>query len=288
VKYNIKEENKIKLTILIDNNTIIDRYFLAEPGLSFYIEEDDKKILFDVGYSNAFLINAQKMRINLLDSDYVVISHGHLDHTWGLPHLINLITEAVIEKQPCKKAELVAHPDAFSLKIIPEIGPIGSIVSVDMLNHYFSLKLSQKPRWLTPNVVFLGEIPRKYDFEAKNPIGKTMKEGEEIDDYLIDDTAIAVRSSRGLIVITGCSHAGICNIVEYARQICQEDKVYDIIGGFHLLDPSQEQIENTVKYLENLNPDRIHACHCVDLPSKIALSRVANLVEVGSGIVIEY
>lgn len=73
----------MKLTVLVDNNTFVDEYLIGEPGVSYYIECDGKKILFDLGYSDVFLKNAQTLKIDLSDIDDLVISHGHNDHTWG-------------------------------------------------------------------------------------------------------------------------------------------------------------------------------------------------------------
>lgn len=95
-------------------------------------------------------------------------------------------------------------------------------------------------------------------------------------------------SSGGLVIVTGCSHAGICNIVEQARRVCGEDRVIDIIGGFHLLEPSREQLQRTLEYMESLCPAAVHACHCTDLASKIALSQVVDLREVGVGLSLDY
>ena len=280
----------MKLTVLVDNNTLIDRYFYGEPGISYFIVDEDKRILFDVGYSDVFIRNAQKMNIDLLNIDFLVLSHGHLDHTWGLDPLIRIYTEAVLENIPHKKPTLVAHPLTFLTKTVNGLGEIGSIISEEKLSKHFNIKLSKDPVWLTENLIFLGEIERKNDFEAKSPIGKIVKPNFEFgeDDYLMDDSALVYKSSGGLVIITSCSHAGICNIVEYAKKICEDNRIIDIVGGFHLLNPSEEQLQGTLEYMKKLQPNEVHACHCTDLNSKIALSQVANLKEVGVGLKLEY
>lgn len=88
--------------------------------------------------------------------------------------------------------------------------------------------------------------------------------------------------------ITGCSHSGICNIVEYAKKVCNEEDVDNIIGGFHLLKPSDEQLSCTLEYLKKLKPNEVHACHCTDLHSKIALAKAVKLSEVGVGLTLEF
>ena len=278
----------MKLTVLIDNNTLIDRYFLAEPGVSYLIEDEGKKILFDVGYSDAFIKNARKLSIGLLDFDFVVLSHGHLDHTWGLVPLVRLYTEAKMENLPVKKPTLVTHQETLSSRRLDDLAEIGSLLEKDKLSGYFDLRWSRKPVYLTERLVFLGEIEKINGFEAKNPMGRILEGGVEKDDFLLDDSALAYKSSEGLVIITGCSHAGICNIIEYARKVCGEDRVLDIVGGFHLLNPSAEQLQGTAEYMKSLRPGSVHACHCTDLNSKIALSRVVDLKEVGVGLKLEY
>ena len=130
-------------------------------------------------------------------------------------------------------------------------------------------------------MVFLGEIERKNTFKAKKSIGKVIKDDFEEDDYLIDDSALVYRSLKGLVIITACSHSGICNIVGYAKKICMDDRIIDIVGGFHLLSPGREQLEGTLKYLRKIKPHEVHAYHCTGLKSKIALSKVVNLKEAG-------
>jgi 7,8-dihydropterin-6-yl-methyl-4-(beta-D-ribofuranosyl)aminobenzene 5'-phosphate synthase len=284
----IPRRTMMKLTILVDNNTLIDRYFYAEPGVSYFIEDEGKRILFDVGYSDVFIRNAQKMNINLLDMDFVVLSHGHLDHTWGLDPLIRLYTEAKIEEIDHKKPTLIAHPLTLLTKTLNGLEEIGSTLSEEKLSQHFQVKLSKEPVWLTERLVFLGEIERKNDFEAKKPIGKIITDDLEEDDYLVDDSVLVYKSSRGLVIITGCSHAGICNIVEYAQEICEGESVIDIVGGLHLLNPPEEQLQGTLDYMKALQPTEVHACHCTDLNSKIALSKIVNLKEVGVGLTLEY
>ncbi|TQD27669.1 MBL fold metallo-hydrolase [Methanolobus vulcani] len=278
----------MKLTVLIDNNTLIDRYFLGEPGVSYLIEADDKKILFDTGYSDAFIRNAQKTNINLLDVDHIVLSHAHLDHTWGLDPLIKLYTEAQIENLEHSEPDLIAHPLIFNSRTYPGIPEIGTLLSADKVSRIFRLRLSSEPLWLTENVVFLGEIPRIFDFEQDLPESKIIIDGKESDDELLDDTALAIKTKNGLVIVTGCSHSGICNIIEYAKEVCNEENIVDIIGGFHLLNPPETKIKGTVDYFQNLKATEVHACHCTDLESKIALSAVCNLKEVGCGLQLGY
>ena len=135
----------MKLTVLIDNNTIIDRYFLGEPGVSYYIEDENVKILFDVGYSDAFLINAYKMGIDLRTINYIVLSHGHIDHTWGLYPLVKLFTEAIIENQKISEPRLIGHPSVFDSRWIGPIPEIGSLLSRKKIARHFKLQLSENP-----------------------------------------------------------------------------------------------------------------------------------------------
>jgi len=278
----------MKLTVLLDNNTLIGRYLLGEPGLSLFIEADGQKLLLDCGYSDAFIRNAQKLDINLLDLDAVVLSHAHLDHTWGLIPLIQLQTEARIRKLEVKVPDLVAHPAVFATRKSRRVPEIGSLMDADKLSNHFNLQLSREPVQITENLFFLGEIERANTFEAQRPLGTIVDGDSEAPDTLMDDTALVYKTHEGLVIITGCSHSGICNIVDAARKLCDEQRVVDIIGGFHLLKPAEEQLQGTINYLNSVNPDQLHACHCTDLQSKIALAQTLPVKEVGVGMVLEY
>lgn len=278
----------MKLTVLVDNNTIIDRYFYGEPGVSYFIQEDDISILFDLGYSDIFIKNAYKMGISLNNLDFTIFSHGHNDHTWGLFQLIKFYTEASIEKINCKKPQIIAHPLTFYNKQISEGEQIGSVITEKKLSKYFHMILSKEPVWITDKLVFLGEIERKNHFENKVPIGKIQYNHELIDDYVLDDSALVYKSLKGLIIITGCSHSGICNIIEYSKKVCGDNRVADIIGGLHLLNSPKDLLQCTCDYLRRNNINEIHPGHCTDLKSKIQLSKVTNVNEVGVGLVLEY
>lgn len=278
----------MKLTVLMDNNTLIDRYFIAEPAVSYLIEEGDRKILFDAGYSDAFITNAQKLGIDLLDIDTVVLSHGHQDHTWGLDHLIQYYSEQRWLGKEIPTPQLVAHPDVFMRRSYQSDPEIGSLLKEDTLKNIFEIRYSKEPFEVMKGLTFLGEIERKNAFEAQHSVGEIWREGSNFPDMVLDDSALVYETGAGIVIITGCSHAGICNIIEYARKITGQEKVNDIIGGFHLLNPSKAQMEGTLDYFKILYPDMVHACHCTDLRSKIELSKVINLQEVGVGLRLEF
>ena len=114
----------MKLKVLVDNNTFIDEYYLGEPAVSYYIEDEGAKILFDTGYSDAFIRNAESMNINLEDIDKVIISHGHNDHTGGLEYLVKNIHN--------KDIEIIAHPHCFYKKYF-EGNYIGTPISKEKI-----------------------------------------------------------------------------------------------------------------------------------------------------------
>lgn len=276
----------VQIDILVDNNTLIDRYFRGEPGFSALIQYKGVRVLFDTGYSDLFLANALKMGQDLSDLDHLVLSHSHLDHTWGLDPLIRHLTELGIEGRPFKRPELIGHPEVFSSAGTEEIPEFGCLLPKEKIERHMAVRLSKSPVTLAPGLVFLGEIPRTNDFEGRLTFGT--KPGAEEGDRVMEDSALAAVTAQGLVVITGCAHAGICNTIEYARQICREDRVADVIGGFHLQNTSPAVLAKTVDYFRALGPDRIHACHCTDLNAKIALAGAVQVRETGVGLQLTY
>ncbi len=270
----------MRLTVLMDNTTLIDRYFLAEPAFSVLVEDGDTRVLLDAGYSGAFLGNARRMGLDLLHLDYLVLSHRHLDHTWGLDALNRLYLEAAIEGLPHERPVVVAHPAALDSQSHGPLPEIGAPLDAARLGRQYALELSQGPVWLTERLVFLGAVERGpgsgLDFEDP---------GEH---DLPEDSGLAWIGEKGLVVITGCAHAGVCNTVEHARRVTGVDRVRDVVGGFHLLDAPAARLAATADYLAGLELDALHACHCTDLAAKIALAARTPLKETGVGLRLDY
>ncbi|MDD7402176.1 MAG: MBL fold metallo-hydrolase [Eubacteriales bacterium] len=272
----------LKITVLVDNNALIGKMLLSEPALSMILQDGDKTILFDTGYSDAALKNAHALGFDLTEVDAIALSHGHFDHTVGLFYLMKEMRDRKIDK----KIDLICHPDTFLPKD-NQGGFFGNVLNEPTLGEYFNITMTKEPYQLTDHLTWLGEIERNYDIEEYVPFTTVFKDGEWVDDYLIEDTAIAYTNDEGVAVITGCSHAGICNITDYAKKVTKQEKVLDVIGGFHLLNPSEERMQGTIDYFLDLGVESIAPCHCVDLPSRMTLNESIPVREVGTGTVIE-
>ena len=263
----------MKLTVLVDNNTYIDQYHLGEPALSYYIEDEGTKLLLDVGYSDVFLRNAATLGIDLDGVTTIAISHGHDDHTGGLKPYFEKAHEGLT---------IVAHPEAFKAKF-SETLYLGSPLLEDDLKERCHLVLSKEPVQISKNITFLGEIPQMNSFEKRKPFGMRRVEGVPVHDDVPDDTALVYKSDDGLRIITGCSHSGICNIIEYAKKVCGDDRVIGIIGGLHLVEVT-DQVEKTIDYLRQHQIKDLHACHCTSFTVKAEIHKVIPITEVGVGL----
>lgn len=273
----------MKIRILADNNTIIDRYYLGEPAASFYIQADNRNLLFDAGYSDVFKRNAQVMGIDLSSLDVILISHGHNDHTGGLAYLG--------PDAGFQHVKLVAHPDCFLPKEY-EGEDIGSPMPLREIKERFRYIPAAAPFFVTENCVFLGRIPRINDFECTRPVGmcraneSCRDKGGWRQDFLEDDSALACTTPHGLFIVTGCSHSGICNIVDYAIKVWGDTRILGILGGFHLFDVD-EQLKRTISYLKDKGIGTMYPCHCVSLKVKAKLMEHFHVEEVGVGMEIE-
>ncbi|MDD3251831.1 MAG: MBL fold metallo-hydrolase [Lachnospiraceae bacterium] len=268
----------MKLTVLVDNNTYIDQYYLGEPAVSYFLELDGHRILFDTGYSNAFLKNAKKMQIDLRSVTEIVLSHGHNDHSRGLKFMAN--------QYDLSSTRLIAHPHALKKKRVnnESIGAPYTEIQIAKLLHYTPVR---EPCFISEHCVFLGEIPQTTAFEKRQKIGTTLIESHDVDDCLFDDTALACMTPKGLVIVTGCSHSGICNIIEYAKKIWNTETIAAVIGGFHLFE-LDDRTSKTIAYLKTANIGTLYPCHCVSFPVKAEMSRHMNVKEVGVGLHFEY
>ena len=267
----------MKLTILTDNNTFIDRYYFGEPALSFLLEDDSEKILFDTGYTDLFIKNAALMGENLTDVGKVVISHGHIDHTGGLE---------AFAKNCGKRLPLIAHPHVFDRKFFGDES-IGSIMTYEEASEAFELRLSKEPVKISKSILFLGEVPQTVGFEPRMKIGCVECGGEMQDDYNIDDSALVYTGKEGIYVITGCSHSGICNIIEYAKKVTGQSRVQAVIGGFHLL-KNDERLEKTIEYFQINEIPLVYPCHCVSLHARASMIQKLNVIETGTGFMVNF
>lgn len=273
----------MKVTVLVDNDTLVGINFQGEPALSFYVEEGGKKILFDTGFSDLFLKNAQILGIDLTDLDAIVFSHGHDDHMGGLYHLMEYYKARQVEK----KVNLILHPNALCPKCLNGKN-MGNVLSPQLLEGYFNIIPVTGSYALTPHLTFLGQIPRVLEFENTRSKVVTKLNGDWEEDKLLDDTSLVFDGEEGLVILSGCAHAGICNTVEAAKTITGKSKVQDIVGGFHLLHPTEERMEKTVSYLSQLGLSHITPCHCTDFPSRCRIHQAVPVRPISSGSVLEY
>ena len=268
----------MKLKVLVDNNTYIDQYYCGEPAVSYYIEDEGTCLLFDVGYSDLFMRNLEAFGIGIDKIKTIAISHGHDDHTKGLKYYF--------EKPLLNKIDIIAHPDAFKEKVIGNLKICSPILEKE-LKEKCNLIFSKEPIKISKNMTFLGEIPQVKNFENRKHIGKQLSNEIWIDDHVMDDTALVYKSEKGIYIITGCSHSGICNIVEYAKKVAKDNRVLGIIGGFHLFEVS-EKVHKTIEYLKENNVQELYPCHCTSFAVKAEIHKVLPVKEVGVGLEIQW
>ena len=253
----------MQITVLNDNHAGYE--CAAEHGLSYLID-DETTVLFDAGPSDIILHNSKKLGIDLLSVKYIVLSHGHWDHGNGLEYLNN--------------ANLICHPRCFTKRYRKKNQSyIGLKFSMEDIKRKFNLKTTKNPYSITETITFLGEIPRRNKFES---VFTAYVDENGNDDFTTDDSGLAVMTGNGLIVISGCAHSGICNMIEHAKSITGISRIHAVVGGFHLRKINM-QLYETIDYLKRQNIDLLMPSHCTSIPVIAELFNHFSCVPVTTG-----
>jgi 7,8-dihydropterin-6-yl-methyl-4-(beta-D-ribofuranosyl)aminobenzene 5'-phosphate synthase len=233
------------------------------------IEADGHKILLDTGPSFSAAYNAITLGIDLSRIDRIVFSHGHLDHTGGLLHILKMVKG---------KVEAIAHPDIWALKYVrhPErreeyIGTPFPRESAEKLGASFNL--TREPVWISENIVTSGEIPMITQYERIDSTLYVKERHGFKPDPLWDDQALFIKSEKGLTIVLGCAHRGMINTIRHAQKLTGLEPVYAVLGGTHLVSASPERMDLTVAELSSLDIQRLGVSHCTGLPASATLAR---------------
>jgi 7,8-dihydropterin-6-yl-methyl-4-(beta-D-ribofuranosyl)aminobenzene 5'-phosphate synthase len=292
------ETQNVEVTVLVDNRAdlmvtstdTVKRYtdepLLAEHGFSALIKlkDADVTILWDAGISSTALMeNVERMKIDLTTVAKIALSHGHRDHYAAMTDVLqriagrpsrrewdqNVTAEEIRSWMKSLQVPLIAHPAAFrerwkiddegGKRYGPDIVPRAEweAAGADVI-------LSEGPYQLGPGCWTTGAIPRLSFERAGTPSSIAYREGDEfIRDYLDDDQSIVINiKGKGLVIVTGCAHSGIVNTVHYAREISGVDKVWAVLGGFHLGRATDEDIQRTIGEIKKLKPALVAPSHC--------------------------
>jgi 7,8-dihydropterin-6-yl-methyl-4-(beta-D-ribofuranosyl)aminobenzene 5'-phosphate synthase len=300
----LREADQAEITVLVDNYIdlfvpsqksidvrppfALDRPLLAEHGLSCYIRVfangKEHIILMDTGLScGCMLHNALQLGVNPGQAETVVLSHGHFDHVGGLSSLLQTVRHQV---------PLVVHPDAFLPRRLKSPGKIVNLPQLDAItlkkNGADILVRSGPSLLASGHVLVTGEIERTVPFEKGFP-GMEAGIGDQwVPDQILDDQGLVINiKGKGLVVISGCAHAGIINTIRYAQKITGVNHVYAVLGGFHLTGPLfAPVIAPTIDAMKQINPDYIVPMHCTgwDAINRFfsALSKACILNTVGT------
>jgi len=239
---------------------------IAEHGFSLLIRVlcngKSHNVLFDAGVSpEGVVTNVQRMGLDLSEVESVILSHGHYDHSGGLLTVLGTINK---EDLP-----VVAHEDMFKSRGV--VNPDGSIRKHPEFPTENQVKparyvKTKQPYLLADDAILVtGEIPRKTDFEKGFLQQRALINGVwQADPWVWDDRAVVINvKQKGLVVISGCAHAGIVNTTLYARQVTGVNDVLAIMGGFHLAGKEyEERISQTVEELKRINPILLVPTHC--------------------------
>ena len=250
----------------------------AEHGFSAMVsvtkENKTHRILFDSGVTpDGMVENMARLQVDPKDIETIVLSHGHFDHTTGMEGLVRRLGRANLP--------VLIHPDFWSKRRIAIPGrealEIPTTSKSALIETGFEIIEDRYPSFLLDgSVLVTGEVDRTTDFETGFPIHQKFHNGAwEADPLILDDQALVLNvRDKGLVVLTGCGHAGIVNIVRYAKSLTGVDTVHAVMGGFHLNGPLfAPVVPPTCEALAQLSPNYIVPAHCTDWHATAALAQ---------------
>ncbi|MDO4534322.1 MAG: MBL fold metallo-hydrolase [Clostridium perfringens] len=261
---------EIKLITLIENNKDLNKKLINEHGLSIYIEAYGKKILFDTGKSNGFLKNANSLGVDLSSLDYVVLSHGHYDHGGGFKDLVSNIKNSynllLGNSFFDEKYELLEN-NTYKFLGVPfnEKYLIDSNIDVTYIK--------DRIFYINENIMIFSNFERRNNFEKLNERFCIKNDRGYYVDEFKDEIVLGINTKKGLILVIGCSHRGIVNIIESIVRKTNM-RIFKIIGGTHLVKAKEDRINKTIKFLEKCNINSLYMCHCTGEAATKKLSNV--------------
>lgn len=244
---------EVKVTIL-DDNIASPRVFKAEHGLSVLLEVEGRSFLWDCGQTDIAVGNARLLGIDLKSIEGIGLSHGHYDHSGGLLHVLGA----------SGPKRVYMHPDALEPKFF-KAGEIKVFIGLPFARTAIEgisggLELSTGQVEVLPGVHMTGEVPRVTDFEGLEPNLYCEKDGELVPDPFTDDQALVVRTPEGAVVLTGCAHSGVVNILKHVQE--EYGRIRAVVGGTHLGLGNEARVDPTIDFLDGLDVDKMIFCHC--------------------------
>ena len=249
-----------QLTILCENSVAVPHGVVGEHGWAVLVDTGAYRVLLDTGQGLGLLNNSRVLDVDLRRLDGIVISHGHYDHTSGLPDVLAL----------CGLVDVHMHPDGFIDRYWFKDGECREIGIRHKRAYLESLGARFKPvqefSEILPGLHLTGEVPRVTDFEPADPTMKIRDEdGGWRQDELRDDLSLVVETERGLVVVLGCAHAGLINILTHIKAHLPGQPIHMVIGGTHLGFADARQFDATVAALRQFGIERLGASHCTGL-----------------------
>jgi 7,8-dihydropterin-6-yl-methyl-4-(beta-D-ribofuranosyl)aminobenzene 5'-phosphate synthase len=267
--------HSLKITVL--STMLADGRELGEWGFSALVEADGHRILYDTGaHTNVVLLNAEALKFDLTTVPDVVLSHSHWDHVGGFMTL----RQSVVGRAPGALArthvgEGIFYPRSSFSPAIDENRM--RFIKDDYEKTGGVFIVHREPVQLYPGIWLTGPVPRKYP-EHNWPKGTRVTTPTGIvEDNLPEDMALVCDTDNGLVVLTGCGHAGVVNIIDYARTFIRPARVHALIGGTHLFDATDETLTWTAEKLRSFGVDNLLGAHCTGLETVYRFRRDLGL-----------